>query len=134
VRRVLRASGAILVGRTVAPEDGVDARMKQQLDIIIGSQRRGANRRADVQQLLAASATDTERRIVGSWTAARTPAEFIARHRGGARFSTLPERVKDDAMARLGEWARATFGSLDAASSESHQFELQIYRFEGAVA
>jgi SAM-dependent methyltransferase len=133
-RRVLRPSGAILIGRTVAPEDGVDARMKQQLDVIVGSQRRGANRRVDVQQLLATSAADTERRIVGSWTVARTPAQFIARHRGGARFSALPERVKDDAMAQLTAWAEGTFGSLDAASAESHRFELQIYRFEGAVA
>jgi SAM-dependent methyltransferase len=131
VRRVLRSSGAILIGRTLAPDDGIDARMKRQLDVIVGSQRRGANRRADVQQLLAASAADSERRIVGSWTVARTPAQFIARHRGGARFSALPDGVKDDAMARLGVWAKATFGSLDAARPESHQFELQIYRFEG---
>jgi SAM-dependent methyltransferase len=134
VRRVLRPSGTILVGRTVVPEDGVDARMKQQLDVIIGSQRRGANRREDVQQLLAASATDTEHRIVGSWTAARTPAQFIARHRGGARFAALPQSLKDDAIAQLAAWAEAAFGSLDAAISESHRFELQIYRFEGAMA
>jgi SAM-dependent methyltransferase len=131
VRRVLRRSGAVLIGRTVAPDDGIDARMKRQLDDIIGSQRRGANRRADVQQFLAASAASTERRIVGSWTAARTPAQFIARHSGGARFSALPQSLKDDAMARLGAWAEATFGSVDAASSESHAFELQIFKFEG---
>ena len=29
-RRVLRPSGALVVGRTLAPEDGVDARMKQR--------------------------------------------------------------------------------------------------------
>src|SRR5262249_25741198 len=28
-RRVLRASGALIVGRTIAPEDGIDAHMKQ---------------------------------------------------------------------------------------------------------
>jgi SAM-dependent methyltransferase len=131
VRRVLRPSGAILIGRTVTPDDGVDARMKRELDVLIGTQRRGANRRADVAQLLAASAAHVERRVVGSWTVARTPAQFIERHRGGARFSVLPEGLKDDAMARLGVWAEATFGSLDAVSAETHAFELQIYRFEG---
>jgi ubiquinone/menaquinone biosynthesis C-methylase UbiE len=133
VRRVLRPAGAVLIGRTVAPDDGVDARMKQQLDLMIGSQRRGANRRADVQQFLAASAASAERRTVGSWMVARTPAQFIARHRGGARFSALPEAVKHDAMRRLAAWAEESFGALDAQSSETHAFELQIFKLEGEV-
>jgi SAM-dependent methyltransferase len=134
VRRVLRPSGVVSIGRTVAPDDGVDARMKRQLDVILGAQKRGANKRADFQQLLGDSAADNERRIVGAWTVERTPRQFIARHRGGARFSALPDRVKDDAMARLGAWAEQAFGSLDAASAESHRFELQIFKLEGAVA
>ena len=35
-RRVLRPSGALVIGRTVAPADGVDARMKQQLASFLG--------------------------------------------------------------------------------------------------
>ena len=33
-------------------------------------------------------------------------------------------------MARLAAWAEAAFGSLDAASSEPHAFELQVFRFK----
>lgn len=137
VRRVLRPDGVVVIGRTAAPDDGVDARMKRQLDAILGDGKtkpRGRNVRGDVEGLLGASATAGERRIAGTWTARRSPRQFLARHRGGARFSVLPESVKDDAMARLAVWAEATFGSLDAASIESHSFELRLFRFQGVAA
>ncbi len=134
-RRVLRRPGAILTGRTAGPDDGIDARMKRQLDSFLGAggaaPRRNA--RAEVEGFFGESATRTERRLAGTWTAERTPRQFIARHRGGARFAALPERVKDDAMARLAAWAETTFGSLDAPSSETHAFELQVFSFEGAA-
>ena len=37
-------------------------------------------------------------------------------------------------MARLAVWAETEFGSLDAASSEAHAFELQVFKFEGVTA
>ena len=137
-RRVLRPDGAIVIGRTAPPEDGVDARMKLQLDSILSILGEGGakrqNARAAVEDLLGARATGVERRIAGTWTAQRTPRQFIARHRDGARFSTLPERVKNEAMARLAIWAETEFGSLDAASSEAHAFELTVFKFEGVTA
>ena len=133
VRRVLRTPGVVLIGRTATPEDGVDARMKRQLGVILGEGGgRGGKARENVEQLLGASAAHSERRVVASWSAQRTPRQFIARHRTGARFSKLPDAVKDDAMRKLGAWARQTFGSLDAASSETHSFELHVFKFEGA--
>jgi ubiquinone/menaquinone biosynthesis C-methylase UbiE len=133
VRRVLRAPGVVLIGRTAAPEDGVDARMKRQLGVILGEGGgRGGKARENVEHLLGASAARVEHRTVASWSAQRTPRQFISRHRAGARFSKLAEAVKDDAMRKLGAWAEKTFGALDAASSETHSFELQVFRFEGA--
>ena len=134
VRRVLRPAGAVVIGRTAAPDDGVDARMKRQLARILGETERGRNARADVERHFGESATSVERRVAGSWIANRTPRQFIARHRGGARFAALPDAVKDDAMAQLAAWAETTFGSLDAPSAETHAFELQAFRFEGAEA
>jgi SAM-dependent methyltransferase len=61
--------------------------------------------------------------------AIRTPRRFIERHRLGARFSQLPEPVKDESMRRLAAWAEAEFGSLDAGSAERHEFELRIFTF-----
>ena len=134
VRRVLRTPGAVLIGRTVAPEDGVDARMKRQLGVILGEgDGRGGKAREKVEQIFRAGATHSERRSVASWSAQRTPRQFIGRHRSGARFSKLPDAVKDDAMRKLGAWAEQAFGSLDAASSETHSFELHVFRFEGAA-
>ena len=134
VRRVLRAPGAVLIGRTVTPEDGVDARMKRELGVILGEGgTRGGKARENVEQLFGSRAARTERRIVASWSAQRTPRQFIGRHRTGARFSKLPDAVKDDAMRKLGAWAEQAFGSLDAASSETHSFELHVFKFEGAA-
>jgi ubiquinone/menaquinone biosynthesis C-methylase UbiE len=133
-RRVLRSPGAVMIGRTVAPEDGLDARMKRELASIlagIGAQARGKNTRQDVQGLLAASGRET-RTLVASWIAERTPRQFLDRHRSGARFAALPDAVKDDALRRLGAWAAASFGSLDAVLSEPHGFELSVFKFEGA--
>ena len=135
VRRVLRTPGCVLIGRTVAPEDGVDARMKRQLGVILGegarARRQGAReRRAAVRRAAPRTASAA---VVASWSAQRTPRQFIARHRSGARFSKLPDAVKDDAMRKLGAWAEQAFGSLDAASSETHSFELHVFRFEGAA-
>ena len=136
VRRVMRPGGAAVIGRTAAPHDGVDARMKRQLDLILDESRtrRGGNARSEVETLFGTGASRVERRIAGAWTAQRTPRQFIARHCGGARFSALPEPVKNDAMARLATWAETAFGSLDAASSEPHEFALTIFKFEGATA
>lgn len=131
VRRVLRVSGTVLIGRTATPDDGVDARMKRQLGVILGERDgRGSKAREQVEGLLGASAARVERQAVASWSTPRTPRQFIDRHRTGARFSALPDAVKDDAIAKLAAWAGQAFGSLDTASSETHSFELQIFRFK----
>jgi len=68
------------------------------------------------------------------WTASRTPRGFMERHGTGARFWALPASVKTRALRDLGAWAAATFGSCDAVASESHAFELQIFRFRDGIA
>ena len=134
VRRVLRTPGAVLIGRTVTPDDGVDARMKRQLGVILGEGGGlGGKARENLEHLFGWVAAHSERQVVASWAAQRTPRQFIARHRTGARFAKLPEAVKDGAMRKLGAWAEQAFGSLDAASSETHSFELHVFRFEGAL-
>jgi demethylmenaquinone methyltransferase/2-methoxy-6-polyprenyl-1,4-benzoquinol methylase len=137
VRRVLRPTGALLLGRTIAPENGVDARMKDQLATLLdamGVPPRAANARAEVERWLVAMAPATSI-IAARWTAERSPAQFIARHRAGARFAALPEDVKTEALRRLADWAEEKFGSLDAVTPEIHEFELRIFKFQqGMVA
>ena len=130
-RRVLRGAGVLVLGRTVAPPDGLDARMKAQLSLLldeIGAPADRTNTRQDAQGWLEQQARGT-RLVAATWTARRTPRGFIERHRTGARFSALPAPVKDEAMRRLAGWAATAFGSLDAASAEPHGFELQLFRF-----
>ncbi len=130
-RRVLRASGALIVGRTVAPEDGLDARMKERLATVLdgmGVKPYQTRARADAQSWLEANGCGT-RAVAARWTASRTPRGFIERHRTGARFARLADEIKDEAMQKLGAWAAQEFGSLDAPWRERHEFELQVFRF-----
>lgn len=132
-RRVLRPGGALILGRTSMPADGIDARMKQRLAAILralGVERDRANPRDDVVHALQADARRHERASAASWNARRTPRGFIERHGGGARFSALPAQIKAQALRDLGAWAAATFGSLDKSFSEQHAFELQIFKFQ----
>ena len=130
-RRVLRPRGVLLVGRTVAPADGLDARLKQRLVALLGE--RGVaiarrNVREDVERSLSGGAT---RRAVtvATWSAERTPRRYLDRQRTGARFATLPAAAAAEALAALADWAIATFGGLDAAVREQNAFELQIFSF-----
>jgi ubiquinone/menaquinone biosynthesis C-methylase UbiE len=132
-RRVLRGSGALVLGRSVAPDDGVDARMKQRLASIVHEMDAPAdnsNPRSDAQHALEAAATRNGRLIVAEWEAERTPRGFIERHRTGARFSALPEGVRNEAMASLQRWADSAFSSLDAPHRERHTFELRVFEFQ----
>ena len=131
-RRVLRPSGALVLGRSVAPAEGVDARLRERLALILGERGVGPqakNTREDAQQWLATQASRSSRIVAATWSAERTARAFIDRHRTGARFSALPDAIKDTALARLADWAAAAFGSLDAGAREQHSFELQIFQF-----
>jgi ubiquinone/menaquinone biosynthesis C-methylase UbiE len=131
-RRVLRPPGAIVVGRTEMPPDGIDARMKHRLGAILGelgAEKDRANARDDIAQWLESNAASSEGVTAATWTANRTPRGFIERHGSGARFAALPAPLKTQALRELGAWAAATFGSLDAVAPEPHAFALQIFKF-----
>ena len=132
-RRVLRSRGTLVLGRGAMPEDGVDARMKERLDAILadmGVVRQRKNAREDVQRWLGATARGGAPVVASVWDAERSPRGFLERHRTGARFSLLPEPIKDEAMRRLSAWAREEFGSLDAGATERHAFELRLFTFQ----
>jgi ubiquinone/menaquinone biosynthesis C-methylase UbiE len=135
VRRVLHPQGAVIVGQTKATPDGLDSRMKRRAREILGALgvEDHPNKRDDVVHWLDAHAV--RRNVTAArWSANRTPRDFIARHREGARFSRLSETLKARALRELEDWAATAFGSLDAASAEQHAFELSIFTFHGAAA
>ena len=130
-RRVLRPHGVLLIGRVVAPADGLDARLKQRLTELLAERRVAIERqnvREDVERLLGDIAT---RRAVtaATWSTERTPRRYLDRQRTGARFATLPAAAAEEALDALAAWATSTFGGLDAAVRETHAFELQIFTF-----
>jgi ubiquinone/menaquinone biosynthesis C-methylase UbiE len=132
-RRVLRPGGVIAIGRTATPDDGIDERLKQRLDLLLAERMADAprkNGRKNAAQHLAAAATTTTNLVPATWSVVRNTRQFLERHGGGARFSRLPLGVREEALAELAEWAKDKFGSLDAAFTETHRFEMQLFRFE----
>ena len=131
-QRVLRRTGTLVTGRTVAPADGIDAQMKQHLADLLDTMGVGRNQRNvhdEVRHWLGTAARRVTSVIAASWNTQRTPNGFLVRHRTGAQFAALPEPVKDEGMRRLELWAAETFGSLDAVFSELHVFELHSFKF-----
>lgn len=133
-RRVLQSAGALVIGATVTPAEGIDAQMKRRLAAILGEMGVQADRRnvrEDVRQQIEQAAQERTRVIAAEWDAERSPRGFLERHRTGAGFSASPEPAREEALRKLATWAAATFGSLDAAVSERHAFELQVFKFQG---
>jgi demethylmenaquinone methyltransferase/2-methoxy-6-polyprenyl-1,4-benzoquinol methylase len=129
-RRVLRPAGALVVGRTVAPADGVDARMRGRLAEILDAMgvERAQSPREDAMRFLEQTAGG-HRIEAAAWSAGRSPRGFLERHPTGARFAALSAPVKDAALGKLATWAATTFGSLDAIVAEPYLFELRVFRF-----
>jgi ubiquinone/menaquinone biosynthesis C-methylase UbiE len=130
-RRVLRSPGTLITGRTVAPVHGIDEQLKQRLALLLHEMgiQPDANPRDDAHRSLELDAQDGNCVVAATWNAKRTARDFLDRHRTGARFSMLPDSVKEEALRKLGAWAEATFGSLDAVVSEQHAFELLVFKF-----
>jgi ubiquinone/menaquinone biosynthesis C-methylase UbiE len=134
--RVLKPAGCLIFGRTVAPDNGIDACMRQHLAGSLDAAGVHPYRRKwsdDALSWLAGNAHDSRTVTAAAWAAERTPRAFLERHATGARFSVLPPPVQNIAMLRLREWAVATFGSLDAVSVEPYRFDLMIYRLRPGI-
>jgi hypothetical protein len=128
--RVLRPRGTLMLGRTVTPDDGVDARMKRQLAAILGEPVAGKpNTRAAVELYLEETARATAEIDAAQWNVTRTPRDFIDRHSGGARFSKLSPDLRARSLSQLADWAADTFGGLDAGFTETHRFTLRTFTF-----
>ena len=125
--RVLRPGGALIVGRVVAPEDGVDAQLKTRLAAILAAMDIHPYRdkpRDDALSWLRRERPNPVVETIATWTEPRSPRAFLERHAAGARFSVLPEAVKRQAMAELAGGC----GDLDTAIPECYSFELTIHR------
>jgi ubiquinone/menaquinone biosynthesis C-methylase UbiE len=132
-RRVIRPGGMLVLGHMAGPSHGIDARMKGQLAVFLAAMGveaapRGA-RHDEARDRLAEGAVQHRCACAARWVVPRAPRDFLTRHRTGARFAALPAAIQDEALGRLAEWARHSFGSLDQTSDEVHSFELDVFTF-----
>jgi ubiquinone/menaquinone biosynthesis C-methylase UbiE len=129
--RVLRPQGVIAIGHIAAPRNGIDERLKQRLEVLLAERElrvTGRNRREDAAQHLAAAAASKTFVTAATWRVERSPRAFLERHAGGARFSRLPRKPREEALQALAGWAEAQFGSLDTVFFETHRFEMELFR------
>jgi SAM-dependent methyltransferase len=133
-RRVLAEGAPLILGHREVPIAGLDAQLKERLHAIL--QRMGLpagesmlNRERALEFLKSTSRT-ADHVTVASWTASRTPRQFLERHRTGARFSMRPAAVQQSVLDELRAWAETRFGSLDRTFREEHTFQLQSFTFQ----
>jgi ubiquinone/menaquinone biosynthesis C-methylase UbiE len=129
--RVLRPAGALIVGRVIAPDDGIDKKMKSRIATILDRMDIHPYRDKPRDDALSWLAREMPKPVIltaATWMAERRPAAFLDRHGAGARFSVLDEPVKQQALADLSAWATEQFGSLETVFTEDYRFELIIHR------
>jgi len=130
-QRVLRRGGVLAIGKTQAPPEGIDARMRNRLAELIagmGITEPTPDRSAIGEWLRGRSSRHLEIRPV-RWTLDRTPREFFLRKRTAARFGSLPAEVRETALRSLADWTERSIGPLDRPFSETHHFCLELHWF-----
>ncbi|HEY2392393.1 MAG TPA: class I SAM-dependent methyltransferase [Candidatus Angelobacter sp.] len=131
VRRVCRSGGVVAVGRTDSPEAGINVQLKHQLKKTLEamgvSWHRSQRAHREALGHLKLFATRHVLTQAASWNHSETAQDFISRHRSGARFAALPHDVQEQALQKLGAWAKETFGSMDRKFDEQRSFELDIF-------
>jgi ubiquinone/menaquinone biosynthesis C-methylase UbiE len=132
-RRVLCASGAVVLGRAQGPDGGIDQRMRTQLGLILTTLGADATRpgagREEARLWLSPSTNRTVEVVAGRWVEERTPRQFLIRHASGARFAALAASIREEALRQLTDWAVSTFGTLDSPFAEQHAFVLDVFVF-----
>jgi len=130
-RRVLRGDGVLVLGRTVTPDEGVDARMRQHLLTLLGTKHERQNTREEAERYLTSIASAARHLVGPAWRAERSPRAFLDRHATAAPFSQRPRATRENALRALAAWAQTQFSNLDAMFPETHRFEMRVFRFSG---
>ena len=131
-QRVLQRRGALAIGKTEGPPDGIDATMRNRLEKMIsdlGTSEPSPDRGLMGEWLRAKSSRHMEIRSI-HWTEDRTARDFFLRKRSAARFASLPVKVRETALQSLAAWTEQRLGSLDTPVSESYHFCLDLYWFQ----
>ena len=67
---------------------------------------------------------------MASLAALNQPANHNHPHLSDGELAEISRGFETASAGRIIRWAVETFGSLDASFSESHAFELQVFKFD----
>ncbi len=129
--RVLRENGALVIGKSENPADGIDAAMRRRLNEVLAEMGtpEPAQKRGAIGSWLRSRSSRQADVVAATWVAMRAPRDFFQRKLSAARFGTLPAPVRETALQSLMEWTERSIGPLDVPRRETHEFRLQFYWF-----
>jgi ubiquinone/menaquinone biosynthesis C-methylase UbiE len=131
--RVLDSDGFLILAQRVGPANGVNAQLRDRLRAILASMKiempEAGKMKRDARTWLGNVAKSQQHIVAANWKSDCAPRDFINRHSTGARFSALPQEVREESMRRLSEWAIEMFSSLDALFTEEYSVVLDAFRF-----
>lgn len=136
IARVLRPGGAFIQGRDWRDPQSCAERMRGKLreavmELLPGARPPGAG--AAIGQAIARLGGTIEPEIVAAeWIAYTSPAEVLhgMRQRADAETWALDDALLEAAVARVAEWAVATWPDLSVPQAVPHRFILAVVRGE----
>lgn len=132
--RVLGTGGGpIVFGRIRRAPDSLRARMRGEMRRLLdqaGIQgRSGAEgSKAAVSFLEAGGARATTPRVVARWPVRERPSESLLSwtRKSGLAGVPVSDKIKDDVLSQLENWALASFGDLGAESRSEERYEITV--------
>jgi ubiquinone/menaquinone biosynthesis C-methylase UbiE len=132
--RVLGTGGGpIVFGRIRRAPDSLRARMRGEMRRLLGQAgiqgRNGAKgSKAAVSFLEAAGARAVAPRVVARWPVHDTPSGSLLSwsRKSGLAGVPVSDKIKDEVMSQLENWARGNFGDLEAESRSEECYEILV--------
>ena len=132
--RVLGTGGGpIVFGRIRRAPDSLRARMRGEMRRLLGQAgiqgRNGAKgSKAAVSFLEAAGARAVAPRVVARWPVRETPSGSLQSwsRKSGLAGVPVSDKIKDEVLSRLENWARECYGDLEAESRSEECYEITV--------
>jgi ubiquinone/menaquinone biosynthesis C-methylase UbiE len=122
----------LLVGRVTRDDEGPRARIRRKMRELLRAAgypgRSGEKSARDiVERCIAHGATPLSTFVAASWTVRVAPRSILDawRQKSGLGGSDVPGAVKEDVLARTGEWVEATFGDIDVPVESEECYTLE---------
>jgi ubiquinone/menaquinone biosynthesis C-methylase UbiE len=134
-RVALPIGATFLLGRLQREEQSLRARLRQEMLARLRrfgyvSQEGGRMEREILDRCVRRGAAPLERRTVATWHVEHSAAQVLAswREKSGLAGCEVPSEVKEKVLSQLVDWAKDSFGSLEAVEVAEEKYVLDGVR------